>query len=120
MASRPQRKVLRIYIPGRFNKDKSKLFFFVDQDFKQLRQGATNTWTVPTLCHSPAFLEQLGRLSAKGFSIGGSTSGLTSAPNCTTSPSIFPIRRLAAHTQAQTLVKLLVQRTRAPYNGLSA
>jgi hypothetical protein len=38
-----------IYIPGHFNKDKSKLFFFVGQDFKRLRQGATNTWTVPTL-----------------------------------------------------------------------
>ncbi|MBV9938901.1 MAG: carboxypeptidase regulatory-like domain-containing protein [Acidobacteriaceae bacterium] len=37
-----------IYIPRLFNKDKSKLFFFVGQDFKRLRQGATNTWTVPT------------------------------------------------------------------------
>ncbi len=38
-----------IYIPGKFNKDKSKLFFFIAEDFKRLRQGATNTWTVPTL-----------------------------------------------------------------------
>lgn len=37
------------YIPGRFNTDKSKLFFFVSQEFKRLRQGAINTWTVPTL-----------------------------------------------------------------------
>jgi hypothetical protein len=32
-----------------FNTDKSKLFFFVGEDFKRLRQGAANTWTVPTL-----------------------------------------------------------------------
>ncbi|HSU31515.1 MAG TPA: carboxypeptidase regulatory-like domain-containing protein [Bryobacteraceae bacterium] len=38
-----------IYIPKLFNTDKSKLFFFVGEDFKRLRQGATNTWTVPTL-----------------------------------------------------------------------
>lgn len=38
-----------VYIPGRFNTDKSKLFFFVSQEFKRLRQGAINTWTVPTL-----------------------------------------------------------------------
>ncbi len=38
-----------IYIPKVFNKDRSKLFFFVGEDFKRLRQGATNTWTVPSL-----------------------------------------------------------------------
>ncbi|MBV9085197.1 MAG: carboxypeptidase regulatory-like domain-containing protein, partial [Acidobacteriaceae bacterium] len=38
-----------IYIPRLFNTDRSKLFFFIGQDFKRLRQGATNTWTVPTL-----------------------------------------------------------------------
>jgi hypothetical protein len=38
-----------IFIPRHFNADKNKLFFFVGQDFKRLRQGATNTWTVPTL-----------------------------------------------------------------------
>ncbi len=37
-----------IYIPKYFNKDRSKLFFFVGEDFKRLRQGASNTWTVPT------------------------------------------------------------------------
>lgn len=37
-----------IFIPKTFNKDRSKLFFFVGQDFKRLRQGATNTWIVPT------------------------------------------------------------------------
>ncbi|MBI3696743.1 MAG: carboxypeptidase regulatory-like domain-containing protein, partial [Acidobacteria bacterium] len=35
------------YIPGKFNTDKNKLFFFVGQEFKRLRQGAINTWTVP-------------------------------------------------------------------------
>ncbi len=38
-----------IFIPKLFNKDRSKLFFFVGEDFKRLRQGSTNTWTVPTL-----------------------------------------------------------------------
>ncbi|MBV8907117.1 MAG: carboxypeptidase regulatory-like domain-containing protein, partial [Acidobacteriia bacterium] len=38
-----------IYIPRLFNTDRSKLFFFVGEDFKRLRQGATNTWTVPAL-----------------------------------------------------------------------
>ena len=38
-----------LYIPKLFNKDKSKLFFFIGGDFKKLRQGAANTWTVPAL-----------------------------------------------------------------------
>lgn len=38
-----------IFIPKTFNRDRSKLFFFVGEDFKRLRQGTTNTWTVPTL-----------------------------------------------------------------------
>lgn len=37
-----------IFIPKVFNKDRSKLFFFIGEDFKRLRQGAGNTWTVPT------------------------------------------------------------------------
>ena len=37
-----------IFIPGHFNKNRDKLFFFVGEDFKRLLQGATNTWTVPT------------------------------------------------------------------------
>src|SRR5215471_12506427 len=37
-----------IYIPRAFNKDREKLFFFFGTDFKRLRQGAINTWTVPT------------------------------------------------------------------------
>lgn len=38
-----------IYIPKKFNTDKSKLFFFFSQEYKRLRQGAINTWVVPTL-----------------------------------------------------------------------
>ena len=38
-----------IYLPKLFNTDKNKFFFFIGQDFKRLRQGAANTWTVPTL-----------------------------------------------------------------------
>ena len=37
-----------IFWPKKFNSSKDKLFFFIGQDFKRLRQGATNTWTVPT------------------------------------------------------------------------
>ena len=38
-----------IYVPGKFNADKSKLFFFVAFDFKRLRQGNIQTWNVPTV-----------------------------------------------------------------------
>ncbi len=38
-----------VWIPGLIKKNSNKLFFFVGEDFKRLRQGATNTWTVPTL-----------------------------------------------------------------------
>ncbi|HXR74547.1 MAG TPA: carboxypeptidase regulatory-like domain-containing protein [Bryobacteraceae bacterium] len=38
-----------IYIPKLFNTNKDKLFFFVGEDFKRLRQGAANTWTVPSV-----------------------------------------------------------------------
>lgn len=38
-----------IYIPGKFNADRTKLFFFFSTDFKRLRQGAPTLWTVPTL-----------------------------------------------------------------------
>jgi hypothetical protein len=38
-----------VLIPGtRFNKSRSKLFFFTGMDIKYLRTGSTNTWTVPT------------------------------------------------------------------------
>jgi outer membrane receptor protein involved in Fe transport len=37
-----------IFIPHFFNRNRKKLFFFVGEDFKRLRQGATNTWLVPT------------------------------------------------------------------------
>jgi hypothetical protein len=36
-----------IFIPKKFNADRNKLFFFAAFDFKRLRQGAVNTWTVP-------------------------------------------------------------------------
>jgi hypothetical protein len=38
-----------IYLPGRFNTNKTKLFFFVGQDYKRLRQGAIQTWNVPPM-----------------------------------------------------------------------
>jgi len=38
-----------VFIPGEFNTDKSKLFFFVNQEYKRLRQGAINTWVVPAM-----------------------------------------------------------------------
>ena len=36
-----------IFVPKKFNTSKDKLFFFFGTDFKRLRQGAINTWTVP-------------------------------------------------------------------------
>lgn len=38
-----------VYIPGKFNADKTKLFFFFSTDIKRLRQGAPTLWNVPTL-----------------------------------------------------------------------
>ncbi|MBL8239020.1 MAG: TonB-dependent receptor [Bryobacterales bacterium] len=38
-----------VFIPKKFNTDKSKLFFFFSQEYKRLRQGAINTWVVPVL-----------------------------------------------------------------------
>ncbi len=38
-----------VYIPSKFNPDKNKLFFFIGQEFKRLRQASINTWNVPTL-----------------------------------------------------------------------
>jgi hypothetical protein len=37
-----------IYIPGHFNKSKSKLFFLADEEFLRYRQNSTQTGTVPT------------------------------------------------------------------------
>ena len=50
-----------IFIPGHFNKDRSKLFFFVAEDFKRLRQGVTNTWTVPTLAQRSGNFSSLSK-----------------------------------------------------------
>ena len=38
-----------VYIPGKFNADKNKLFLFGGMEFKRYGQGAINTWTVPTV-----------------------------------------------------------------------
>jgi len=38
-----------IYIPGKLNADKTKLFFFFSGDFKRLRQGTVTNWVVPTM-----------------------------------------------------------------------
>lgn len=38
-----------VYIPGKFNSEKNKLFFFFGTEFKRYRQGAINTWAVPTM-----------------------------------------------------------------------
>ncbi len=37
-----------VYIPGKFNSDKSKLFFFGGMQYKLLRQSTPVTWQVPT------------------------------------------------------------------------
>ena len=51
-----------IYIPGHFNKSKSKLFFLVDQEYLRYRQNSTQTGTVPTaLMRQGNFSELLGQ-----------------------------------------------------------
>jgi Carboxypeptidase regulatory-like domain/TonB-dependent Receptor Plug Domain len=49
-----------IFIPHHFNSGREKLFFFIGQDFKRLRQGATNTWTVPTQTNMSGDFSSLG------------------------------------------------------------
>ncbi|HEX3879041.1 MAG TPA: carboxypeptidase regulatory-like domain-containing protein [Bryobacteraceae bacterium] len=49
-----------IFWPGKFNSSRDKLFFFIGQDFKRLRQGATNTWTVPTAANLTGNFSNLG------------------------------------------------------------
>lgn len=36
-----------LYVPGRFNSAKDKLFFFAGMDFKRLRRGNPTVWNVP-------------------------------------------------------------------------
>jgi hypothetical protein len=36
-----------VFIPKKLNRNRDKLFFFFGTDFKRLRQGAINTWTIP-------------------------------------------------------------------------
>lgn len=36
-----------VFIPGRFNRDKDKLFFFTGMEFKRLRRGSPQLWNVP-------------------------------------------------------------------------
>lgn len=38
-----------VTIPGKFNADRNKLFFFFGTEFKRYRQGAINTWNVPPM-----------------------------------------------------------------------
>lgn len=38
-----------VYIPGKFNKDKEKLFFFGGMDIKRLRRGNPQLWNVPLM-----------------------------------------------------------------------
>lgn len=37
-----------VYIPGKWNTDRNKLFFFASQEWKFIRQGVTNVGNVPT------------------------------------------------------------------------
>lgn len=79
-----------IFIPGHFNRDRDKLFFFVGGDFKRLRQGSTNTWAVPT----PANLS-------------GNFSGLSKLPNDPTTGAPFPGGIIPQNRFSQNSVRLL-------------
>lgn len=38
-----------IYIPGKFNADRNKLFFFTSMEFKRLRRASPSFWNVPSM-----------------------------------------------------------------------
>lgn len=78
-----------IFIPKVFNKSRDKLFFFAGVDFKRLRQGATNTWTVPTLAQKQG---DFSSLAASKWPIDPSTGAVF--PN-----GIIPTSRLSPNTE---------------------
>ncbi|MBV8820699.1 MAG: carboxypeptidase regulatory-like domain-containing protein, partial [Acidobacteriaceae bacterium] len=49
-----------IFIPKLFNRQREKLFFFAGGDYRRLRQGAVNTWTVPTAAQRTGDFSALG------------------------------------------------------------
>jgi hypothetical protein len=49
-----------IFIPGHFNTNKDKLFFFTAQDFKRQRTATVTSWTVPTTAEKTGNLTALG------------------------------------------------------------
>ena len=90
-----------IFIPKLFNRDRSKLFFFVGEDFKRLLQGATNTWTVPTLAQRngdfsalPVSQQPKNPLTGLPYSSNG-VSGIIPAsaisPNAARLVSLYPL-----------------------------
>jgi hypothetical protein len=40
-----------LFVPGKFNSQRDKLFFFAGMDFKRLRRGNPSTWNVPLAAH---------------------------------------------------------------------
>ncbi|MGH9629369.1 MAG: carboxypeptidase regulatory-like domain-containing protein [Bryobacteraceae bacterium] len=41
-----------VFIPGKFNRNRDKLFFFAGMDMKRLRRGNPTVWNVPTAAES--------------------------------------------------------------------
>ncbi len=86
-----------IFIPRVFNKDRSKLFFFIGEDFKRLRQGAGNTWTVPTLAQrngnfSSLPVSQWPKNPATGAAFTGGTIPQSSwSPNSAKLLDLYPL-----------------------------
>jgi hypothetical protein len=93
-----------IYIPNRFNSDKSKLFFFWAQDFKNVRTATIGTYSVPT----PAALAaaQAGPSTATGLALSNT---LLTSPT-----GVFSYLNEAPSDQKEYVIK--VDYNRSPKN----
>jgi len=86
-----------IWIPGHFNEDRSKLFFFAGQEFKRLRSFTNQTASVPT----PA------AVAAAIASPTSTATGRALANTLLTSPTgVFGYSSLGNNNQSEYLVKI--------------
>jgi hypothetical protein len=86
-----------VWIPGVFNHDRDKMFFFVGQEFKRLRSSLVSSVTVPTQADIAAAIQ-------KGPS---SPTGRALAATVLTNPSgTFPYSSLSNNNQSEYLVKI--------------
>jgi hypothetical protein len=84
-----------IFIPGHFNTNKDKLFFFTAQDFKRTRTAALTQWIVPTSA------EKNGDLTALGLGVipqcGGAVTTNCSTANGRALAALYPTPNTGAN-----------------------